>query len=383
MNNEGLPKSERKELYTRVLLRVALLIIVAVLCVVAVPRLVGMVLPFVFALLLAWALNPVIKKTVSVLKMPRKAITGVLLVIVFAAIIGILVWCVYTLVYEFMTLVSNWEVHWSNFADTISAIENKMTMGDARVSTTEMFIWETVDTVLDWLEDSLGETVELVVSVSGSMASGIAAASVYLVAFIMASFFITVDYPRLTWLANEKFGGLMKHLIGIKDNFLIIVGGYVKQQFILSTMAFAVMALGFAIIDQEYALLLALLIAIVDFVPFFGVGTVLLPWAVICFMTDRMGKGLSILAVYLAAKVVRIVAKSFFPKTKPGLTPVQLLLSIYAGYVMDGILGMIWCPILLVLFLNFCKTGVFKNTIRDIKAVWQDIRSQISRTGEG
>jgi len=379
VKNNGPVNRERRELYTRVLLRLGLLIAAVLACILAVPRLVGMVLPFLFALLLAWALNPAIKKAVAAFKLPRKAVTSVLLILVFAVIIGILFWCIYTLIYEFMTLVSNWEVHWSNFAYTISAIEKKISMTDAKVSGTEMFIWEAVDTLFAWLEDSLGKTVELIISLSGSMASGIAAASVSLVAFIMAAFFIAVDYPRLAWQADEKFGSLMKHARSIKDTFLVVVGGYVKHQFILSAGAFAVMAVSFMIIGQEYALLLSLVIAIVDFIPFFGTGTVLLPWAAICLAVNRTGKGIALLAVYLAVKAVRLIIKSNLPRTKPGLTPVQLLLSIYAGYVLDGILGMIWCPIVLLLFLNFCKTGVFKELKSDFNAVWADFKSQIRR----
>ncbi|MBR2521360.1 MAG: AI-2E family transporter [Oscillospiraceae bacterium] len=384
MDSGGPSGKERKELYTRVMLRLAIIVLVVLACVLAARRLVSMALPFFFAVLLAWALNPLIKRLSGRFRLPRKPITVVLLILVFVAITGLFFWCLYTLVYEVVTLAMNWEIHWGSFVSTISNIEKKIVSSEVDPSGAEVFLWETVDTILSWLQDSLGETVGLVVGVSGSMASGIVAASVALVAFIMSSYFITVDYPRLSWKINDKLGESMRsHLQGIKDNFLIIAGGYVKHQFFLSASAFVVLTAGFLLVRQQYALLLALVLSIVDFIPFFGPGVVLIPWTAICFMSDRLGKGISLLIIYIVVTLARLLLKSVLPKTKPGLTPVQLLVSIYAGYIMGGIPGMVWCPILLVLFLNFCKTGVFKNTVRDIKAVMEDIRRQTGRDNDG
>ncbi len=377
----GLPTRGQRELYLRVLVRFVIFIAIILGFVLIVPKIIGMLLPFILSLLLAWALNPLIRTITSKFKISRKPIAIALLILVFAAIVGLFIWAIYTLIYELITLASNWEAHWQNFTQTISGIEKKMTgLVDAKASGAEMILWEAVDTVLSWLQDSLGHTVSTVVDFSGSMASGVAGAAVALVAFIMSAYFITVDYPRLSWLFNEKMSTAMRRQMkGIKDNFMIVVGGYVREQFFLSLLAFVMITVGFLIIGQTYALLVALLIAIIDFVPFFGSGLVLIPWAIICFLSGSIPKGIALAAVYLVVKVVRITVKSTFPKTKPGLTPVQLLLSLYAGYVLNGIFGMIWCPILLVLFLNFCKTGIFKNTIKDLKAVRDDLRRQTGR----
>jgi|GEM_PF-6191755 sporulation integral membrane protein YtvI len=381
MVSEQRPSNGRRELYLRILVRFVIFVIVILACVLIVPRIIGMILPFLFSLLLSWSLNPLIKRISAKLKLPRKPIAVILLILVFAAIVGVFVWAIYTLIYELLTLASNWETHWQNFGETISAIEMKMSgLGEQKASGAEMILWEAVDTVLSWLEDSLGYAVDMVVSITGSMASGVAGAAVALVAFIMSAYFITVDYPRLSWKINESVGmSVRKYAKGIKDNFMVVAGGYVKEKFILMVLAFAMMTIGFLIIGQSYALLVALLISIVGFVPFFGSGTILIPWAGICLLSGSIRKGIALLCIYLLVRVVCALVKSSFPKTKPGLTPVQLLVSIYAGYVLNGIFGMIWCPILLLIFLNFCKTGVFKNTVRDIKAAIEDLRRQTSR----
>ncbi len=381
MGNISRTPQERKELYTRMLLRMGIFVAIIVLCAIVVPRVIGLFVPFILSLMLAWGLNPVIKKITFSLKVPRKGVTIVVLVLVFAAIVGLFFWITYSLVYEIVTLASNWEEHWQNFAYTVSAIEKKMTsLSGGELSATELLVWEAVDAVFSWLQDSLGKTVDAVVSISSSMISGAAGAAVALVAFIMSAYFITVDYPRLSWKLGEKLNMRTRRYIkGIKDNFTIMVGGYLKQQFFLSLTSGVIITIGFLIISQSYSLLLAAICAMVDFVPFFGAGTVLLPWAIVCFLSDRTVKGVSILAIYVVVKAARIILKSNLPKTKPGLTPVQLIVSLYAGFVLNGIIGIIWCPIVLMLFINFSKTGIFRNTIRDFKAVVSDIRSQTAR----
>ena len=381
MGNVSKSPSEQRDLYIRILLRVGIFAVIIALCAFVVPRVIGLFVPFLLSLMLAWGLNPVIRKIAFSLKAPRKSVTIVVLVLVFAAIVGLFFWITYSLVYEIVTLASNWEEHWQNFAYTVSDIENKMmSLSGGNLSPTELLLWEAVDVVFSWLQDSLGKTVETVVSISSSMISGVAGAAVALVAFIMSAYFITVDYPRLRWKLGEKFNASTRRYIkGIKDNFTVMVGGYLKQQFFLSLTSGVIIAAGFIIISQSYALLIAAICAIVDFVPFFGAGTVLLPWALGCFVTGRVVKGFSILAIYLVVKAARIVIKSNLPHTKPGLTPVQLIVSLYAGFVLNGIIGIIWCPIVLMLFINFSKTGIFRNTIRDFKAVVADIRAKTAR----
>ncbi|MBR6812200.1 MAG: AI-2E family transporter [Oscillospiraceae bacterium] len=381
MGNISQTPRGRRDLYTRALLRIGIFAVIILLCALVVPRVIGLFVPFILSLMLAWGLNPIIRKTAFYLKVPRKGVTIVVLVLVFAAIVGLFFWITYSLVYEVVTLASNWEEHWQNFAYTVSAIEKKMTsLSGGELSTTELLVWEALDAVLSWLQDSLGKTVNTVVSISSSMISGVAGAAVALVAFIMSAYFITVDYPRLRWKLGEKLNAKTgRYIKSIKDSFTIIVGGYLKQQFFLSLTSGVIITVGFIMISQSYSLLLAAICAIVDFVPFFGAGTVLLPWALVCFLSERTAKGISILAIYVVVKAARIIMKRNLPRTKPGLTPVQLIVSLYAGFVLNGIIGIIWCPIVLMLFINFSKTGIFRNTIADFKAVIADIRAQTAR----
>ena len=59
------------------------------------------------------------------------------------------------------------------------------------------------------------------------------------------------------------------------------VGGYFKAQFKIMGIVALILFVGFLILRIKFAVLLALLIAFLDFLPFFGTGTALIPWAVL------------------------------------------------------------------------------------------------------
>lgn len=56
-------------------------------------------------------------------------------------------------------------------------------------------------------------------------------------------------------------------------------------------IVFVILLIGFLIIGNPYALLLALVISIVDLLPILGTGTILIPWTLNLFFTKRLSSG--------------------------------------------------------------------------------------------
>ena len=103
------------------------------------------------------------------------------------------------------------------------------------------------------------------------------------------------------------------------------------------------------LLRQRYALLLAALIAAVDALPVFGVGTVLLPWAAVALLRGETAAGLGLLLTYGAASLTRTALEPRFLGRQIGLSPLLTLASMYAGFRLYGILGMILLPVAVIL----------------------------------
>ena len=91
-----------------------------------------------------------------------------------------------------------------------------------------------------------------------SLVSGVSSFAISTVVFIMASYFITSDYPRLRFLLTDRVPADTRTFCGtVKRIFMEAFGGYLKSQLLLSLGVFVILAVGFLIIRQPYGLLLA------------------------------------------------------------------------------------------------------------------------------
>ena len=123
----------------------------------------------------------------------------------------------------------------------------------------------------------------------------------------------------------------------------------------LAGIAFVVMATGFLLLRIENSFVWAALITLVDAFPIFGVGTVLVPWALVCFLQRNIAKGIGLLAIYAVAWLSRSILEPKLVGRGLGLDPLATLIAIYAGWKLWGIVGMLLAPILTLAVAQVAK----------------------------
>ena len=109
---------------------------------------------------------------------------------------------------------------------------------------------------------------------------------------------------------------------------------------------------GFFIVGVEYAGLLALLIGALDVLPVIGVGTVLVPWSIVAFITSDISLGVGLAVIFLTNAIVRQLLEPKIVGKSLGIHPVLTLVLIYAGYSFFGVWGMIALPPIGSVLLN-------------------------------
>lgn len=124
------------------------------------------------------------------------------------------------------------------------------------------------------------------------------------------------------------------------------LAGWILAELKLAAVAFGIMLLGFWILDTKNTLGLAAVITVVDAFPILGVGTVLVPWALLCLLRQDIARGIGLLAVYAVVWLVRSILEPKLVGKGLGLDPLVTLIAIYAGWKLWGILGMLLAPIL-------------------------------------
>ena len=175
-------------------------------------------------------------------------------------------------------------------------------------------------------------------------------ALLFCVTAVMAIFFTMSSYPQLRqFLLRQVPEEKRAAAKALKEGALGAVLKWLKAQIILITVTFLQLLAGLLLLRREYALLLALLIALMDALPIFGAGMALLPWAAVLGIWGDVVVALGLTALYLVVWLVRSFLEPKLLGKSGGLPPLPSLLAIYIGWQAAGIAGMIVGPLLLLL----------------------------------
>ena len=132
---------------------------------------------------------------------------------------------------------------------------------------------------------------------------------------------------------------------GVKASVLDALGRRRRAECIVLLVTFFQLLAGFLLLRQEYALLLAVVIALIDALPVFGTGTVLLPWAAVLCVAGNVPRGIALAALYAVIAVVRSVLEPKIVAAQVGLPPLVALAAMYVGFCIVGVAGMILLPL--------------------------------------
>ena len=172
-------------------------------------------------------------------------------------------------------------------------------------------------------------------------------------ASVFTAFFLLKDDVRFFEFFRRFFGEKAYSFFSdVKNSFLSATASYLKAQLIIGAIIFSVLFLGFLILKVRYSFILAILTALVDVVPVFGTGTVLVPMAIFYFLTGSKALGWGLLALYGTSLLIRQLCEPKIVGNSLGIHPLASVFSIYAGMKLFGIWGLIFGPLAAIFIKN-------------------------------
>ena len=173
-----------------------------------------------------------------------------------------------------------------------------------------------------------------------------------LITAVLSSFMIAGEYETIRSFCRAHLPlELQQKLLRAKTHLSATLGAWLRAQLRLMGVTFLILTAGFLVLRVQYALLFALLITVIDALPVFGTGTVLIPWSMVQFLQGNTRCGVGFLLLYAAAALTRQTLEPRLVGGQIGLSPVVTLAALYAGFRIMGVAGMIVFPLLAV----FCK----------------------------
>ncbi len=137
---------------------------------------------------------------------------------------------------------------------------------------------------------------------------------------------------------------------------LKLVGhAYLRTQGIIMLLTTVICTAVFFFLGETYYFLEGIGIGILDALPIFGTGTVLIPWGAILLFQRRWGRAAAILILYVACYVLRQYLEAKMMGDRVGMTALETLASVYVGLQLFGILGVLLGPVGVMLIKEFMK----------------------------
>ena len=384
MNNRQLTWPQRGRLWLRLGLRLMLTALAVWLVVKFGRPLLSLFAPFLFALAAAALLNPLVKKLQKALGWNRQLLSALVLLLLFGLAGGGLALLVYAAAGQLVSLVQNWSGLLASAQSAVDQVETLFARFLALVppQVTEI-VRETGDELFRWLSDVAPAVLAGLGREAGEKAMGLPSFLVALIIFVMAAFFLTADYPYLRSRAVQHMDeGVLRFLGQLRSTALGAFGGYLKAEFLLSVGVFFILLAGFFVIRQPYGLLLALGLAVMDFIPIIGAGTALVPWAFIALFTGDLPSAVELMVIWGVIALFRRVMEPKFVGDQTGLSPLLSLAAIYVGMKLAGVLGMIFGPVVVLVALNLAGMGMFRGFRLDLEASARDIAAILSERPE-
>lgn len=220
-------------------------------------------------------------------------------------------------------------------------------------------------TVLEALGEKLYDLPVLLSQWALDMLADMAQASpdilLFLVTAGLGTYFISASYPQTTaFLLAQLPEGLRNRLEGLSQDMKGSFGGVLRAQAILMLMTFFQLLLAFWLLKVKNPALLAAVTALIDALPVFGTGIVLVPWAAYCLLLGDTRLGLGLLLCWVLVNLVRSCAQAKLLGDQIGLNPLASLLAVYVGWRVWGVWGMLSFPILLVTLQQLNDKGVVR-----------------------
>lgn len=174
---------------------------------------------------------------------------------------------------------------------------------------------------------------------------------------VLAIYFTAASYPTLCGALRARLSGETRRSLRLfRSSATQSLARYLRAELTLSVFTFLQLLAGFLLLHQDYALLLALLITLLDALPVFGTGTALVPWALIELLFSSVPRGIALLALFLCTLLVRSTIEPKLLSSRAGLPPVASLFAMYLGFCIFGIGGMVLFPFLLLLTAQILRS---------------------------
>ena len=365
--------------YLKVFVNIGILLVLLLLCIFVVPRIIIYFMPFVIGWIIALIASPPVRFLEKHLKINRKVGSAVTIIAVIAVVIigGYLLGA--KLIEEIVDFIGDLPLMWEglqrDFAESAQRLQVASRLLPKSLGDTIKNISENIG---EYVGDFVGKLVDKMSSPTlealSRFAGNIPSIFIGVIMCLLSAYMFVADKEYVPNLLKKVLPlSITERFSLIKRGLYRAVGGYFKAQFKIEVWMYLLLATGFWILRVRYAFLIAIAVALLDLLPFFGTGTVLLPWAAIKFLSGDYMMVIGLLIIWGVGQLARQVIQPKIVGDSVGLAPIPTLVLLFAGYKAAGVIGMIIAVPIGIIILNMYEEGVFDTFLDSLKILYASL----------
>lgn len=367
---------QRKKMrYGKIAVNLIWAIMVLVTAIFLLPRVVVFFMPFLIGWVIALIANPLVKFLGEKLKIRRKAVSVMVIILVIAGVIGVAYLVIAKLMTETMGFLNDLPNLWKSLEEDMRVITRNLNGIYERLpESQQQSLISLGETLTDLGKSIVGNFGTPTVAAVGTFAKNIPSIVIAVIMSILSAYFFTAEKDYV----SERCYSLMPKTLQKKWDVVYCslksaVGGYIKAQLKIEVWIYLLLLIGLMVLRINYAALIALGIALLDILPFFGTGLVMIPWAIVKFLSADYTMCIGLLIIWGVSQLVRQMIQPKIVGDSIGMPPIPTLFLLYIGYKVAGVIGMIIAVPIGIIICNMYESGIFDNTKTSIQLLIKSV----------
>ncbi len=317
-----------------------------------------LILPFLFAFLLAVIVEPLVYLFETRFRLNRNLAAGLSLAITVGGVVYFFFIIISTVIKDLAKLIPRLAVY------SDQAIAGFM---DA-VSGMQLFFlqYNMSDNIQQIIQDSLQHTagsftgiVNNSIQILTTSLSALPGFFVFLMITAVATYLIVIDRYAIRRFVMDFIPQTAKpQTSSILSQLVHVLFGFLKAYSILISITAAVTMIGLKMIGLDYILTIGIIVGLLDMLPILGPGAFFIPWILWEFVMGNPKLGISLLVLYVTISLIRQFLEPKIVGDNIGLHPLATLMSLYIGMRLGGIVGLIAGPVILVILVASYRAGL-------------------------
>ena len=336
--------------------------------------------PFIIAIPLAAALQPVIRflqKRIKMKRSPASLIPVLLLLFIF---LGLLVW-LFTIGIGQVTRIVN---HSGDLVtESINTVRQALgnllaTIGETTDPSVEQWMRNAMSSAVERLSEWGTSIAQYLVTFSISLATAMPYWIIYISFLAIGLYFIAKNYDEIrSYLPGGKRRKQDSRTTQLTNSTLKSLFGYLRVQGTFGLIVWIVSWIYLTVFGFKYAGIIALFCGVMELVPMIGSGGPYIVMSILQFLLGNTRPGALLLILTLGLQLLRRLLEPKLMSDSIGITPLQSLIGMFVGLRFGGIIGLIGGPVLMSVLVGAFKGGLFAATLRDCHLISSYLKNRL------